>query len=100
MAVQKGQQGRPKTKVSNEAKETPQKVVEVTTKKAESTIAKTPPKPSEVRKKTFTVFVKGKSREVSKMTYDAIKKDPKLEVVLPKGSPLVEPEAKKPCKDC
>jgi hypothetical protein len=100
MAQQKRQQGRPKRAVSNEVKEEPQKVVEVVTKKSESTITKTPPKPSEVRKKTFTVFVKGNAREVSKMTYDAIKNDPKLNVTLPKGSPLVEPEAKKPCKDC
>ena len=57
-------------------------------------------KPSEQRKVTHTVFVKGRAREMSKQAYEAVSKDPKLEVTLPKGSRLVEPNLSKPCKDC
>lgn len=86
-----------------EAKETEKteskKVIEVKTEKVVSEL------PTEVRKKkheTFTVFVKGVPREVSRQVYNTVSKDPKLNVSLPKGSPLAmnlkAPE--KPCKDC
>ena len=80
-------------------------------KQEEKVIEKTAPKvnqepkievkqtPRQAKGRTYTIFVKGKQREVSKPTYDALKKDVKLEVTLPKNSPLVEPPAK-PCKDC
>ncbi len=73
-----------------------EKVVEV---KVE-TQNKTRLRPSEKRKITHTVFVKGKSREMSREAYEAVSKDPALNVELPKGSRLAEPELEKPCKDC
>ncbi len=73
-----------------------EKVVEVKVK----TQNKTRLKPSEKRKITHTVFVRGKEREMSREAYDAVSKDPALSVELPKGSRLVEPELDKPCKDC
>lgn len=76
-----------------------EKVIEVKTEKVIEEL------PAEVRKKkyeTFTIFVKGVSREVSRQVYNAVSKDPKLNVSLPKRSPLAKnmkaPE--KPCKDC
>lgn len=45
------------------------------------------------------VYVKGRSRLMTKQSYEAIAKDPKLDVSIPKGSTLVEPNIQ-PCVDC
>ncbi len=57
-------------------------------------------KPSEQNKITHTVIVKGKAREMSRKAYEAVSKDPALNVTLPKGSRLAEPMLDKPCEDC
>jgi hypothetical protein len=106
-----GKQGRPRRKTNaetneigqgekNEAKEVnlEEKVIEkIAPKVNQETMVKQRPLQSKTR--TYTIFIKGKPREVSRPTYDALKKDVKLQVTLPKNSPLVEPPAK-PCKDC
>ena len=45
------------------------------------------------------VYVKGALRQMTKQSYEAVAKDPKLEVSLPKTSILVEPKIQ-PCVDC
>ena len=76
----------------------PEKVIEVKTEKV-----KKPKLPfSERKNNTFDVIVKGKLRAISREAYEAVSKDPNLNVSLPKGSPLaanLEPKDK-PCIDC
>ena len=75
-----------------------EKVIEVKTEKVQR---RNMPH-SERKNNSFEVFVKGKSRMISRQAYEAVSKDPKLNVHLPKGSPLaanLEPNDK-PCKDC
>lgn len=57
-------------------------------------------RPSQQRKRTHTVFVKGRPREMSREAYEAVSRDPALNVTLPKGSRLAEPMLDKPCEDC
>ena len=102
-----GKQGRPRKQGASPMGLTPNPE----SKPEEKVIEKTAPKvvqepkievkqtPRQAKTRTYTIYVKGKQREVSKPTYDALKKDVKLQVTLPKNSPLVEPPAK-PCKDC
>ncbi len=74
-----------------------EKVLEVNTdsgKKAQR------PRPLRRSKITHTVIVNGTTREISELAYKAIKRDPKIDISLPKGSVLAEPSVKKPCKDC
>lgn len=119
MAEDKKAPGRPKktenVEVSNE--KTAQNEVEVLekpTKKEKVIEVKTPPKPdkvievktpttrrkpSEERKITHTVNVNGRDREISRQSYEAISKDPRIKIVLPKNTRLIEPNGK-PCKDC
>ncbi len=75
-----------------------EKVIEVKTEKVQRD--KMPF--SERKSNSFEVFVKRKSRMMSRQAYEAVSKDPQLNVSLPKGSPLaVKLDAKgKPCKDC
>ena len=84
------------SEVTNQDK--PEKVIEVKTEKV-----KKPKLPfSERKNKTFDVIVKGKLRAISREAYEAVSKDPLLNVSLPKGSPLaanLEPKDK-PCIDC
>lgn len=72
------------------------KIVEVTTK------TKAKPKkltPAQLNRKLHTVIVKGREREMTRFAYEAIAKDPSLDVKLPKGSTLTEPNLQ-PCVDC
>ena len=102
-----GKQGRPRRQGPPAMGSTPKEVIPTEEKVIEKTAPKVnqEPKievkqtPRQAKGRTYTIFVKGKQREVSKPTYDALKKDVKLQVTLPKNSPLVEPPAK-PCKDC
>ncbi len=74
-----------------------EKVIEVKTEKVERRNL-----PSDRKNNSFEVFVKGKSRMISRQAYEAVNKDPQLNVSLPKGSPLaanLEPNDKS-CKDC
>ena len=83
------------SEVTNQNK--PEKVIEVKTEKV-----KKPKLPFSERKNTFEVSVKGTSRMISREAYEAVSKDPNLNVSLPKGSPLaanLEPKDK-PCIDC
>ncbi len=57
-------------------------------------------RPLEGRFPTFPVNVNGTDREIGRLAYQAISRDPKIIIVLPKGSVLAEPSVKKPCKDC
>ncbi len=83
-------------RITNQDK--PEKVIEVKTEQV-----KKPKLPlSERKNNTFDVFVKGKLRAISREAYEAVSKDPNLNVSLPKGSPLainLEPKDK-PCIDC
>lgn len=72
-----------------------EKVVEVTTPEQKTKKSR---RPSEVRKKTHTVSVNGRTREITEMSYNAISRDPQIKIELPKGSALTPPS--KPCKDC
>lgn len=89
----------------DEAKETEksivankEKVIEVKTEKVQRSKMTVPERKSNI----FEVFVKGKSRMISRQAYEAVSKDPRLNVTLPKGSALaVKLDSKgKPCKDC
>jgi hypothetical protein len=52
------------------------------------------------RSKTFPVIVKGAVRHITRLAYEAAKKDPNLKVQLPEGSPFLEEGQSKGCKDC
>ncbi len=69
------------------------KVVEVSTQSPQKTTKKPPS-----RYQMHEVFIKGKPREVTLATYEAVSKDPKLDVTLPKGSQLKPVD--KPCENC
>ncbi len=75
-----------------------EKVIEVKTEKVHR--GKMPF--SERKNNSFEVFVKGKSRMISRQAYEAVSKDPRLNVTLPKGSALAfKLDSKgKPCEDC
>lgn len=91
-----GKDQKTEEKASLAEKVEPEKVIEVKTK------PKQPPKirPSQRNRGLHEVIIKGKTRLMTKASYDAVKKDPGLNVILPKGSLLVEPNLDKPCKDC
>ena len=72
------------------------KVIEVNTK---TNIQEKRPIRTIRHNKMHDVFVKGKLRSMTKQSYEAVAKDPKLDVSLPKGSSLVEPNIQ-PCVDC
>ena len=72
----------------------PRKVTEVRAKQVPDNLPK-----QKVNRNLHEVIVDGKSRSMTKFSYDAIVKDPNKTVELPSGSRLVEPE-NKPCKDC
>lgn len=59
------------------------------------------PKLTNIRRQNnlHDVYVKGRLRSMTKQSYEAIAKDPKLDVSLPKGTTLVEPNIQ-PCVDC
>ena len=74
-----------------------EKVTEVKTEKVQRRKLST-----ERKNNSFEVYVKGRSRMISRQAYEAVVKDPQLNVSLPKDSPLavsLEPNDK-PCKDC
>ena len=75
-----------------------EKVIEVKTEKVQRRNMPL----SERKNNSFEVFVKGKSRMISRQAYEAVSKDPRLNVTLPKGSALaVKLDSKgKPCEDC
>ena len=87
-----------KLKAENEKlKKSTGKVIEVKTEQGKRQEIR-----SGKRNNVFDVYVKGKYRSMSKLAYEAVSKDPKLEVTLPKGSPLavnLEPK-EKPCEGC
>ena len=89
--VKKPQRGRPKTE------QVTSKIEEVTVEK--STEAPLPEKVFKPKKDrgTFPVTVNGSSRMMTKFAYNAIKKDPNLEVILPKNSPFF---AEDNCEGC
>ena len=76
-----------------------EKVIEVKTEKVQR---QNMPHSERKKNNSFEVFVKGKSRMISRQAYEAVSKDPRLNVTLPKGSALaVKLDSKgKPCEDC
>lgn len=94
---------RPKKETAPKAETFPaieEKVKEVKTEPTgEVKPQQTQRKPERINRNLHTVIVKGKERQMSRLAYEAIAKDPSLDVRLPKGSTLVEPNLQ-PCKDC
>ena len=74
---------------------------EGTTKTVEVTTGTTKKPLTKVRRQNnlHDVYVKGKLRSMTRQSYEAIARDPKLDVSIPKGSTLVEPKIQ-PCVNC
>ena len=51
------------------------------------------------RRRLHTVFVKGQARQITESAFNAVVKDPRLNVELPPNSALKIPDPL-PCKDC